>query len=122
MSMCPSLVAQNGHIEVVKFLTLEMNCDPTCTNADNVSALHLAVVNGHLDIVTFLVSDQYCDPNIPVQYGRTPLHYAAEFGHLHIVKYLVDKQGCIRDSGPNPPDHIEPLIRALHPEGSGGSS
>ena len=45
------LAAQIGHIDTVKFLALEMKCDPTSRNADNNTALHLAVENGHLDII-----------------------------------------------------------------------
>ena len=82
------MAALGGHIDIVKFLTLEMNCDPTSRNAYNNTALHLAVVNGHLDIVQFFISDQKCDPNIPGgPCGGTSLHYAAECGRLHIIKY-----------------------------------
>ena len=79
----------------MKFLVLEIHCDPTSKNTNNDTALYLAVVKGHLDIVQLLISDQKnCDPNSPHgQYGRTPLHCAAEFGHLSIVKYLIDEQG-----------------------------
>ena len=35
--------AQIGHIDTIKFLTLETKCDPTSRNADNNTALHLAV-------------------------------------------------------------------------------
>ena len=72
-------------------LTLEMQCDPTSSNAYYSIALHLAVVEGDLDITRFFISDQNCDPNIPGQHGRTPLHCAAEYGHLHIVKYLIEE-------------------------------
>ena len=82
--------ALSGHTEVVKFLILEMHCEPTSRNANNNIAVHL-VVKGHLNVIN---SDLNCDPNIPGQYDRTPLHCAAEFGHLHIVKYLTDEQGC----------------------------
>ena len=78
----------------MKFLTLEMHCDPTSRNANSDTALHLAVVNGHLDIIKFFISERNCDPNTPGQQDKIPLHYAAEFGHLHIVKYLIDEQGC----------------------------
>ena len=47
------MAALDGHVEVVKFLTLEMHCDPTSRNANSDTALHLAVVNGHLDIIKF---------------------------------------------------------------------
>lgn len=67
----------------------------TSRNADNDTALHLAVECGHLNIVKFFISNLNCNPNVPEgRCGGTPLHRAAEFGHLHIVKYLTDKQGC----------------------------
>ena len=67
----------------------------TSRNADNDTALHLAVECGHLNIVKFFISNLNCNPNIPEgRCGGTPLHRAAEFGHLHTVKYLTDKQGC----------------------------
>ena len=56
--------AQNGHIEVVKFLTAELHCDPTSGNSNGDTAVHLAVANGHMDIVQFFISDQNCDPNM----------------------------------------------------------
>ena len=62
-------MACKGHIDVVKFLTLEMHCDPISRNANSDTALHLAVMNGHLDIVQFFISDQHCDPNIPSHFG-----------------------------------------------------
>ena len=72
-----------------------MRCDPSNRNANNVSALHLAVTKGHFDIVQFSISDLNCDPIVPGgQFGRTPLHTAAECGYINIVKYLTDEQGC----------------------------
>ena len=83
-----------GHIDIVKFLTVEKHCDPMCKELDKNTPLHMAAANGHKDIVDFFVSDQNCDLNILGDRGGTPLHYAAEWGHLHIVKYLIDEQGC----------------------------
>ena len=89
--------ALEGHIDVVKFLTLEMHCDPTSRNADSNTALHVAAGNGHLDVVQFFISDQNCDPNISGgQYNRTSLHYAAQFGRLNVVKYLTGNMGNVK--------------------------
>ena len=38
----------HGHIGVVKFLTLEIHCDPKCRNGDNYTAIHIAAENGHI--------------------------------------------------------------------------
>ena len=78
---------------IVKFLTIEMHCDPTTRNTNYLTALHFAVVNGHLDIIHFFISDQNCDPILISQHGETLLHYVAQCGHLYIVKYLIDEQG-----------------------------
>ena len=82
----PHFVAHSGCKDIIKFLTLEMHCDPTSRNGNSATALHLAVVEGHLDPI-FFISDHNCDLNIPGQYSRTPLHCAAELGHLHIVNF-----------------------------------
>ena len=39
--------ALNGHIGVVKFLTVEMHCDPTSRDGNNDTVLHLGVLGGH---------------------------------------------------------------------------
>ena len=36
--------ALSGHTEVVKFLILEMHCEPTSRNANNNIAVHLVVI------------------------------------------------------------------------------
>ena len=88
------MAALGGHMEVVKFLILKVNCDPKSRNSANATPLH-AAINGHLNVTQFFIFDQNCDKNTPGGlYGRTPLHYAAQFGHLHIVKYLIDEQDC----------------------------
>ena len=42
-----------GHINIIKFLIVEMHCDPISRTSDNFTALHLAV---HLYVVQFLIS------------------------------------------------------------------
>ena len=88
------MAALGGHISIIKFLILEMHCEPTSRDANNDTALHLAAVKGHLDIVQFFISDQKCNPKILGLNCASPLHRTAEYGHLHIVKYLTDEQGC----------------------------
>ena len=49
-----------------------MKCDSNSTNADNITAVHLAVTKGHLDMLRLFISDLNCDPNVPGgQNGRT---------------------------------------------------
>ena len=67
--------AQYGHIEVVKFLTIDMHCDPTSKNARKQTPLHLAAGKGYLNIIKFFISNQNCDPNTPDGSGKTPLHF-----------------------------------------------
>ena len=55
---------RDNYMDIVKFLTLEMHCDPTSRNGHNASALHGAAEGGHLDIVQFFISGRNCDPRI----------------------------------------------------------
>ena len=69
------MAALGGHMEVVKFLILKVNCDPKSRNSANATPLH-AAINGHLNVTQFFIFDQNCDKNTPGGlYGRTPLHY-----------------------------------------------
>ena len=79
------------HTDIVKLLTLEMHCTLASRDANNNTALHVAVGKRHLEIVQFIISIQNFDLG---QYGRILLCIAAEVGHLHMVKYLTHELGC----------------------------
>ena len=62
------------NIEIVKFLILEMHCDPTSRNAHNTTALHIAAIEGHLDIVPIhLQSEVWSKHSRSVWYNSSSL-------------------------------------------------
>ena len=54
--------AMMGHVDIVKFLTVEKQCDPMCRDSDQNTPLHITALCGHIDIVKFLTVEMHCDP------------------------------------------------------------
>src|SRR6185436_15296859 len=79
------LSADNGHLEVVKYLIEKHNAD---IHADNDAALWLSARDGHLEIVKYLVEKHNADIHAD---NDAALWLSAENGHLEVVKYLVSK-------------------------------
>ena len=83
------------HIDVVKYLINEYNCDIMITDKDDVPFLHYVASKGLLDVLKCMVMNinghimdkQYHDTN-----GRTVLHRAVE--HIDVVKYLINECNC----------------------------
>ena len=83
------------HIDAVKYLINECNCDIMATDKDGVSVLHYVTSEGLLDVLKYMVmninghimDEQYRDPN-----GRTVLHRAVK--HIDVVKYLINECNC----------------------------
>uniref|UniRef100_A0A1X7SH74 Uncharacterized protein n=1 Tax=Amphimedon queenslandica TaxID=400682 RepID=A0A1X7SH74_AMPQE len=83
------------HIDVVKYLINECNCDIMVTDKDGVPFLHYVASEGLLDVLKCMVmninghimDEQYCDTN-----GRTVLHCAVK--HIDVVKYLINECNC----------------------------
>ena len=86
--------AWKGHLNVVKYLAIEKQCDPTSRDTMNNTPLHAAAQKAHAHIVKFLISELNCDANTPGYCGRLPLHYAAYSGCLPLVKYFVEELRC----------------------------
>ena len=74
----------------MKFLTLEMHCNPKSRNSSGTTPIDWAAHCGHLEVLKFFIADLKCSLNIAGQYGCTPLHHAVMKGHLH----LIEEQGC----------------------------
>lgn len=66
--------AENGHLEVLKFL---YNIGATCST----SSMIWAASNGHLDVLKFLHS-------VGVKCTERAMYYAAMKGHLDVLKFL----------------------------------
>ena len=80
--------AAQGHLPIIKQLTLNLNCDPLQTDNYGNTALHDAARNGHLEVVKFLVETLHCPVNTRGSCHMTPLEWAFFKGHFHVVKYL----------------------------------
>lgn len=76
-----------GKIDIVRFLTDEVECDQTSTNSEGQDCLHLATQHGHLPVVKHLVA-----PNSA--YSNSLSYIAAREGHLDVLKYLVEDRGA----------------------------
>ena len=83
------------HIDVVKYLINECNCDIMATDKGGVPFLHYVASEGLLDVLKYMVmninghimDEQYHDTN-----GRTVLHHAVR--HIDVVKYLINECNC----------------------------
>ena len=71
-----------GHLEVVKYLVSKEND----IHADDEKTLRLAAYNGRLDIVKYLVEE--CGADVHAYYDDGALRWAVNNGHLDVVKYL----------------------------------
>uniref|UniRef100_A0A1X7SNZ1 Uncharacterized protein n=3 Tax=Amphimedon queenslandica TaxID=400682 RepID=A0A1X7SNZ1_AMPQE len=104
------------HIDIVKYLINECDCDIMVTE-DDVPFLHYVAREGLLDVLKCMVmninghitDEQYRDTN-----GRTVLHYAVK--HIDIVKYLINECDCdimVRDKDGAPFLHYVASERLL---------
>ena len=103
--------ASNGHLNTVKYLAVEKQCDPTSRDTFN-TALHIAAEKGRVEVMKFLISQLNCDANSPGYCDGLPLHFATHGGCLPLVKYLVEELRC----SPNALDNFDftPIMRAVH--------
>ena len=82
-----------GHIEVVRYLIIECNCDPmTVINENGDTVLHYAAKKGLLDLLKFMINHHNCNLMATNKQGETILHCAVE--HIEVVRYLMIECNC----------------------------
>ena len=82
--------AKHGHLDIVKYLVEEKNCDVDCRDKNGDIPLHSAATGGSVNTVQYLISERGCDPMCKGWNGRTPLHRACAHGKLDVAKYLIE--------------------------------
>jgi len=82
--------AEQGHLEVVKFLVDEQGCDPQATTPDGRTTLHWACSRAqNLALLKYLVAEKGLAVDAPDENGWQPLHVAAH-GHCHkAIMYFI---------------------------------
>ena len=69
----------NGHLNAVKFITLDLKCDPNIADKYGKLPLQAATENGHLEIAKFFIETLVCDPaQCMDKIKETSLHVAAK--------------------------------------------
>ena len=110
------LAALYGHLEVVKFLTEDMKCDPNLKGQLWTTPLHYACERGHLDVIMYLVDTHHCDPLCPDENRQTPLHLVAAKGQIEVARYFgITKKSnfIVEDNFTNTPLHYAALCGHL---------
>ena len=83
-----------GHLEAIKFLITDLNCDPNSTDYKNRTCVHLSAQGGHLHVVKYFIEQLHCDPSCLTVNRSTPLHSATLKGQQNVVQYLILEQHC----------------------------
>eukprot|EP00051_Salpingoeca_urceolata_P026001 m.474230 g.474230 ORF g.474230 m.474230 type:complete len:322 (+) comp20390_c5_seq2:3029-3994(+) len=129
------MAADEGRVEVVRWLIHEAKAPVTPVCRDGLTAVHLAARNGHLDTLKVLAPFDRLSTAIGASDsgGNTALLHAAKHGHLHVVQWLVldcgvpvtqtNKNGSTAlllaaEGGHH--DVVEWLLEPLHSGGGGG--
>ena len=80
------------HIDVVKYLINECNCDIMTPDKDGNTILHDAANEGLLDVMKYLINTHHYNLMTNNNKGRTVLHCAVK--HIDVVKYLINECNC----------------------------
>ena len=89
-----------GYSNIVQYLVIEANCDPSCKNSNGSTPLHLASLYVHTDIVQFLLSTARVDPLALDLFDETPMGYAdnpCNAKSFDILKLYQPFEQCRRD-------------------------
>ena len=87
------------HLNLVKYLIEEQNCDPNSVDEHDCIPLHYSCSRRNwndlqMDVVKYLIETCHCDPMSVDKEGRTPFHWAVSHGNCMIMKYLFETCHC----------------------------
>ena len=107
------LAAEEGHLEIVRFL-LKNGANPNAVSSySNTSPLHCAANEGHVSIVRLLLQHG-ADPLGSTLHGSTALHHAAFMGHSHVVQALLEEHSIRSTASQQDNDGWSVLHLAVH--------
>ena len=80
------------HIDVIKYLINECNCDIMTPDKYGDTILHYAASEGLLDVIKYLINTHHYNLMTINNKGQTVLHLAVK--HIDVVKYLINECNC----------------------------
>ena len=83
------MLQRGNHVDVVRYLTTDCNCDPMTTDFNGSTVLHSAAAHGSFDVMKYLIDHHCCNLMASNHQGETILHCAVE--HTDIFKYLINE-------------------------------
>ena len=96
------------HIDVVKYLINECNCNIMTSDKYGDTILHVTASEGSLDVMKYLINTHHYNLMTTNNRGETLLHHAVE--RIDVVKYLINERKC--DIMVTDKDRLTPLHHA----------